>query len=360
MCYAGGPYCSNVARKKYIKAQSLSRINANFDTIAAEQQAKEDFYMTPAGMRELERLINIDENAEKNQLLLDYAKVARAEAMARHKHKDIGDTPHSISYTDGLEERTELFTLDTADSHRVAWNMLDNEAELVSNYVEASARWVDKLSPEEVSAVRWFTSNGFHEMGQYDRNEHISESYNDTETQEEKRARILRMRETLTSALAKSDDTPKVVYRGISGPSLPEEIRYEITDKKRPYLSAQKQYASQEEYDEKVTEYLAKLMEQGEVSFERPISTAANSSVATAFAGRNAFGSEKIIYEFSTKTGAAAGIASAWGASEAEYIIPENTKYKIIGIQRNVTFDSKNKRGEKYSRTATVIQLSDY
>lgn len=360
MCYAGGPYCSNVARKKYIQAQSLSRINTNFDTVAAEQQAKQDFYMTPAGMRELERLISVQENVEENQYLLDYAKVARAEAMARHKHKDVGDTPHTITYKDGADRRTEPVELPPADVRRQAWNMLNNEAELVAEYVESSARWIDKLSPEEVSAVRWFTSNGFHEMGQLDRGENITPAYNDPETQADKEIRILQMRETLNTALAKSDDTPKVVYRGISGPSLPKELLYQIKDPARPYLSPQKQYGSQEEYDQKVNEYLDNLMNEGEISFERPVSTAANSSVATSFASRNAFGSENIIYEFSTKTGAAAGIVSAWGASEAEYIIPAHNKYKITGIQRNVTFESKNKRGETYSRMATVIQLTDY
>jgi len=360
MCYPKpGPRCSAHARNKYIQAKAAARRDRSFDTTVSVREAEAEFYTTPAGFRELKRLIDRDEDAVRNRELLIHYKQVRAEQLAAINAKDDGDLEHEYLPPKNTKP-VELIDLPAPGSKRKAWKTLSPEeyAQREMEYIDDSSEWVDKLSPNEIAATRWMTSNGFHEMGQLDRGEPFQPYHGETETDEQKIARITRMRKTLDKALAKAPDKARIVYRGISVHSTPPELMERLPRSSSSY-SSEKQYATEEEWDAAQTKYLDNLVTQGTLKFERPVSATEDPAVGVRFAGgQNA---PDFMYEISTKRGAPVAVASAWGASESEIVLPSQTQYKVVGYEKNAIVrsytDFRNK-GE-FDEHITIIQLQE-
>lgn len=360
MCYPKpGPRCSAHARKKYFQAQAISRNEPySFDNAEKLRQAQLEYYMTPAGMRELKRLISIDEDKDENEMLLDYCNAARQEALQKIKMIDIGDPEHHHVYKDGLgKSRKTLYSLPDKNQVRESWNISNDGGKKFENtYIEESARWIDTLTPDELIAVRWSTSNGFTEMDALRKGEPLPEYYDDNETQEEKTLRVIRYQEALNSALSKAPKRSRILYRGLSVGSTPKELHFST---KNDYHQ-EKQYASSEEHAIACEKYYKEIIGT-EITFERPVSTTSNSSVASSFAGRNTdYRTPNVVYEISARSGAAVGVASAWGSSEAEYLTPSNVKYRVKNVIRKGKFKSKSRRDATVNiQECVIIQLEE-
>jgi hypothetical protein len=373
MCYKSpGPRCSAHARTAFIKAKiAVSLANRSKSTVPFEdrfklnkalKEAEMEFFMTPAGFRELERKISVGDNEEGNAFLLETCKASRAERLAAIKTKDVGDVPHKIDYKDGLGKNRDLLPLSKPDEKELnGWALRDDVDDITNSYVEASARWADKLKPNEVAAVRWITSNGFNEMDKVARGEELPYYHQDPDdiTQEQKVEQVLKMKNLLNQALSKVDDNPKIVYRGVTKNSLPEEIRYYDIDSSGWGGTKKKRFNSDEEYQQTLTGYLNKIVSEDTfITFDRPVSTSGNPGVAAGFSDMDNYGAESIMYEISTRKGGAAGALSAWSTSEAEYVIPGQHKYKIVGVKRDCTVYNEGSRGV-IDDTVTIIQLID-
>jgi hypothetical protein len=358
MCYPKpGPRCSNHARKKLVLAQTAERENRTLETREALETAEEEFFMTPAGLRELQHLISKGDDVEYDTLRLQHFTQARADSLAAIKATEQGDIEHKLTYHDGFNpENTTL--LPHTSTAVTAWHAKTPEetSALMNQYIESSARWVDKLTPEEVHSVKWFTSNGFHEMGQQDRGTGYMAGFDDTETDAEKNARISKSRASLDSALSKIDGQPRLVYRGLSPHSTPEHLNKHKTDRRSTYGPPVEQYGSEEEYQQHVDSYFENLTGT-EMTFDRPVSAAADPGVGYGFTGLSS--SPKIIYEISTRKGAPAGAASTWGTVEAEVIVQGNQKFKVVGVRRNVELKRRNRKGEETTTTTNIVQLVD-
>jgi hypothetical protein len=359
MCYPKpGPRCSSAARKDLIHAKAAAKRNRTVENTFKVREAEEEYYKTPAGFRELKRLISIGERPEYNQARLEHYTQERKQQIADLKMKDVGDIQNEQEAQPQLKSTNNLPLHQLPGTEtRHGWETLTPEQheQKETEYINSSAAWVDRLTIAEITAVRWFTSNGFHEMGQQDRKEDITLGYDSQETQEEANKRISRMRKTLNSALRKADQEPRIVYRGVGRNGAPKELLSQIPENR---YTTKPQYASDEEYEQAKTAYFDNLLKQKTFTFDRPASTTLDPRVAEGFSHSQY--APSVMYEISTRKGAPVGAASAWGASETEIILPATTKYRVVDIKHDINIKVINGRTEEPDhRTTTIIQLEE-
>lgn len=358
MCYPKpGPRCSNHARKRYITAKSIVKQAQQegfgvsyFQASENLKKAEMEFYMTPAGFRELERRISVQDNVAKHTMLLETSRAARAEMLKKINTEDQGDTEHKTVYRDGLSKARKTLLPLNNDTIRSSWRVSGSEKAETRKYVEESARFADNLTDDEVAAVRWMTSNGFMEMdelknGRYD---DLDEEYESDLI--EKRERIIRMKKTLYEALNKAPQKPRIVYRGLQHDSVPKEVKNDGATWSQPA-----QYSSNEEHAAAVESYFKRVVGT-EITFERPVSTTADPGVAVRFSDGGYNNQPEIVYEISTRKGAAVGLVSAWDVAEKEYVLPPKAKFKVKNVIREVDIAVGP---DKSFSGFTIIQLEE-
>jgi len=330
MCYPKpGPRCSAHARTAYVKARYRylqaplgdydNRISLKDDL----EKAEHDFYMTPAGFRELERLISVGGRTEVNSqdpaYVLKHSKEARRLSLEELKAADQGDIKHELTYNHDLITSALPTTFLRSKRVRRGWKEAD-KGDLCAAYIEYSATWVDRLSPEEIAAARWLTSNGSSEMAEYLTGNITPSAYAQFKGEgiEGKRKRIEKNISFLDAALAKHTGEERIVYRGVSDYFFPKEV---------------KDTQFTEDYAKTLKKFTDSLKEKGTIEFNSYLSTSLDSNIAANF------GTNDVIFEMKTSRAVPVGVASAWQATEREMIIPRNTKFRIVNILENVVYE---------------------
>lgn len=332
MCYRKpGPRCSAHARAEWVKARhrylDTDFVDA-FDKKAAMDEAEKQFYMTPAGFRELERLIGLGKPTESRRdakVELEYAQEARRLALEEIKAVDQGDVEHdakkpSNSVSSKVANPAEF--VDDPNVERYGWDTFSavERQKAISNYVDDSASWVDSLPPEEISAVRWLTSAGSVEAAHYLNGEDMP-SYNRDEEPEEQLERVKQTITELDSALSKYEGEERIIYRGANDFVASPEMR---------------ENRWKADYDTHKEEYLASLTPGTEMVFESYQSATLDPAVAMNFQKHD------IILEMKTRRGAPVGVASAWYASEREVALPRGMKFRVVKVIRDVEYVNKS------------------
>lgn len=90
----------------------------------------------------------------------------------------------------------------------------------------------------------------------------------------------------------------------------------------------------------------------GEVSFGMPSSATDQTGVAIIFSG-----SMVVLEVLSHHRAAPVGVVSAWGASEREWVLPRDTKYRVVGHQERAVYEHYSSWGSKLEIKMFVIQL---
>lgn len=355
MCYPKpGPRCSNHARIAFSKARyALKETFPRTDEVKLQfVEAELQFHMTPAGMRELERLIrekvpHTQDSRFDPAERLAYCKEARKQALADLKAKDKGDLPHPNKYNYDLLTQAEQTVFQKASVSRNGWATKEDQTERVNQYLEYSSSWVDTLTPEEIQAARWMTSAGSIEFAEYVSGNLKPSSFDihQGETLLEKKVRVEKAMASLDTALAKFSGTEQIVYRGASEYFFPANIR-------------ETQYT--DGYEENFEGFLSGLKAKGTVEFNNYQSASLDPATACDFSKQDT------IFEMKTKRSVPVGVASAWQGSEREMIIPRDTKFRIVGILKNVPYQLKtaeaNAKPDLYDMTlrrVTVIQMEE-
>lgn len=352
MCYPKpGPRCSAHARKAYKLAVAAYRAEPSLENKEREACAEEEFLMTPEGFRYLEKRIQSGYDAEWDAERLSFYQTMRAESIAQLKLKDDGDIKHSQEYN----RSQELVSL-TKGSSIDGWNMGGKSGALVKEQqlIEDSAAWVDKLSLDEVKAVEYFTSFGFHELGQHHRGEPLTE-YEDGLTSEDRTSRAVKMKALLDSALEKADGKARVSYRGLSEHSCPSELKMYSGSSAIPSYKRVQQFESSAEQEEAVSAWLDKIESDGTVTFALPASSSADAGKAVGFTGAQYC--PAVMYEVLSKKGGPASLSSEW-SSEAEIIMQSGT-YKVAGVKKNAVVNVMGFGGQPVEREVHLIQLMD-
>lgn len=211
--------------------------------------------------------------------------------------------------------------------------------EILSKYAEDSSSFLKSLSPLEHNVVSYWTGAGAAVTGSY-----IYKTDNpwkikfDEKTKKKDPENYFDAKSyigELDKALDKAElDEPIILYRGL-GNVIPESVKKEN---------------SKEGHKPETEKWLLSFKEGEEVTFDLPRST--SSSVTTALNFGHGF---KTVMEIKATKAAAVGVTSAWGFGEMEYLIPRTTKYKVVGVQENVPYESRFRPGKTTYRN--VIQL---
>lgn len=104
MCYAGGPYCYEVAKKRYLAAEETLAKNPDSPELKEEcLQLKLEYFGTRQGQYELKQKIadnpQLEELKEKARLLRrEQVKAAQAQNVPVNKHKEEVQGPHVYKF----------------------------------------------------------------------------------------------------------------------------------------------------------------------------------------------------------------------------------------------------------------------
>lgn len=343
MCYPKpGPRCSAHAakkladlkarRRKIIKFKGEGDLNKLNQEI---EQAEKDYSITPAGISELARrarhdLQNGGRNSSYKEQLME-AVFTRQEALAAIKTKDLGDLKnHSLQDTElewdknSTDNYAELLKYSNEDLTEKKMNKLVNE----------SNKWLTKLTPDEIEAAAYFTSNGSTVIAK-----HLTGTSNwdkdwDDPEHLDNPERLNTVISRLDSALEKSvHRNPVKVFRGLN---------HEIVDQ---ILGGESYRLSEQEAEQKIRSYYKTGENYTPPTF---LSASVNLNVAEGFAR----GSQRIILEVNAIKAGPVTNVSAWSVSEQEYILPRKANYTIRDIEK-VHTDGRTYFIVKMDETAT-------
>lgn len=350
MCYKHpGPRCTNHARKALVKAEAALRAFHMYDRqpphdteeyVVLKQRvedAQQDFDATPGGQADLRRQISEDRDTYGELAMrLELGAARRKEMLAAAKLADRGDFHEGpvVYASDELDRLPSTFLPD--DQVRPMWAHAPNVRELEAAHIEESARWMANLTPEQQEAVRWYTSNGAHVM-----NSHIlgqkDKIFGDQYSKEQIEASI----ETLDAAFEQyQSDKPRVVYRGLQEWNFPQEIR---------------DLAYKPGFEEALDAHLAEKFKTGS-TFVSPVhlSASLDPHMGASFERMN------VMMEITTTKAPPVSAVSAWGISEREALVRRNTKFRVIGVKKNVAYEAGNRRNpDRAPDMMTVIQLEE-
>lgn len=296
------------------------------------KEAQGDYDATPAGTLDLERRIGHGERyPEEYQDRLALARAVRKEKLALLKTQDHGD--NNTHYDEQKDAGNAGFDtkLMEDNSDRLGFGrstqLDDREKTLRESLIANSHEWMLRLSPEEMHAVSWLTSNGSsimtahltgqeHEIWGHDV---YSKEYLDT------------MTSLCDSAYEKSPRTqyPVVIYRGLNTDHFHNPNDISIKEVNQMFTLG--------------STYTAPTY----------LSATANSNTAEGFASSN------IVLEIKTRTIPSPVNVSAWGTSEQEVTIPRNKQFRVTNIIENVGFVSRNLDNNKVYRDNIVVQLEE-
>lgn len=333
MCYPyPGPRCSSHAAKALARAQIACQ-NATFTKnvpheqkmkeldklIARRDKAQKEFDATPAGMEILKQEIASGDTytQERAKKRLREGKALRAHRLRLVKMKDIGEGPkaHSDVRMSSLYQKLGIREdFDATTSDRVGWQPSSDQFKATSALlVKASDAWMQRLSPEEVHAIKWLTSDGTEVLSRkaYGSPPKINHRLSDEE--------VSRREELVKSAFDKAPLMPKpvVLYRGV-GTNIPFDTEAVLRD----------------------GEYVAPCVQSATV----------NPGVA------NSFGYKSIVLEMKTRRFPTPTNFASNGPREAEIMIAPGSRWKVTGVQRDVRFGWDS---EHMVDGYTVIQMEE-
>lgn len=358
MCYPKpGPRCSSHAKKRYIMLrQKFQSMRGSFtweehNSMQEEVDAAElDFDSTPVGQARLELKIKQGDRRGEIKERLENARELRRLQLEAIKAQDLGDIRNHESNAQWVSK--DFLTKRT---HRKNWNS-EKKKESLNAYIDFSDAVSQKLTPEEATALYWHTSDGSSTVNQYIHKELMKNKNTDTTsdkwhfkdldevtvfTSKYPKKMVANQLKTLDSIFAKHQlEEPVVLYRGIAKNTFPDELAHARGD------------------DPLIKEYLdEKYPVGGEVEIPEYMSTSADPAIAHRFSGF-----QHIVVEIKTKSAIPVGMTSAWDASEREFIVNRNGKYRVVSRQENVTykdvFNSKREKGP-HNKNVTVIQLEE-
>jgi hypothetical protein len=134
---------------------------------------------------------------------------------------------------------------------------------------------------------------------------------------------------------------PIVLYRGIGKNNFPDQLDHSEID------------------SPEMKQYLAEKYPVGEtIEIPEYMSTSMDPAQAHKFAGYSA----PVVIEVKTKRAIPVAMMSAWDASEREFVVNRNGKYKVAAILHDVTYEDvyiKSKTVKPHNRNVTVIQLEE-
>jgi hypothetical protein len=222
-----------------------------------------------------------------------------------------------------------------AGEKRIIYTPLNDEFKEFAIQADEYAAMLDSTS-EEARAVIGFTSHTFFPIRDYlNGGQDMEKGGEKTFTPEEVEA-MEKQIALLDSAIAKAApvDTPRKLYRGMVIPNHIEDLNQFFEDKFTPgTVFSQKSYMS------------TSLNPSLAVTFSEPFTVPQNRTV---------------IMEIISKNGAPLGNdLSAMGIKEQEVLLPRNTKFKVVAIQRDVHFVWGNSEPGSFDRDVkrTIIQV---
>lgn len=324
MCYPKpGPRCSAHAAKRLATLKARKRqiikykAEGDLTKLTEEiKQAEKDYSITPAGISELARrtrheLQSSSNSSYKEQLM--EAVFARQEALAAIKEKDLGDLQNHV----GGEQTLEWDKTSTDNYAKLLkYGNQDLTEQRMEKLVNESNKWLSKLTPDEIEAAAYFTSNGSTAVAK-----HLTGTSNwdndwDDPEHLENPERLNTVISRLDSALDKSvHRNPVKVFRGLN---------HDIVDK---ILGGESYKLDDSQAEEKIREYYKPGENYTPPTF---LSASVNLSVAESFAR----GSQNIILEVNAIKAGPVTNVSAWSVSEQEYILPRKANYMIRDIEK--------------------------
>jgi hypothetical protein len=354
MCYPKpGPRCSAHAKAKYVSLLQKQKAARDSNSLTWEQSqhlktavnaAELDYDSTPVGQARLELRIKQGMSRDGDiEERLENARALRAMQLQAVKAEDAGDVHNhedaNLEWTRGdfLSKR----------AHRKDWKS-EKSQKSVKKYIEYNQAFIQKLSTEESMALYWHTSDGsvvvnseIHgkiktssEKWTYANNTNhaLSKKYSKTMIQNQMK--------TLDGIFAKhSLNEPTVLYRGIGSNGFPKELTGK--DEDSPELAA----------------YLAEKYPVGkEVVIPEYMSASADPAVAHNFSGF-----QSVVLEVKTKSAVPVGLVSAWNASEREFLVNRDGKYKVVSVLKDVTYKNvfNSYAPSPDNEHVTVIQLEE-
>lgn len=313
MCYPKpGPRCSAHALTDLIKAKAELNIlyeerknnpkismNVILKKLASIEKLQEVFYTTPAGIRELEDIL-VGKDPEdrysnyykfKQQLELSQKKRANQLKALKKQQREAGEIAHATH--EFKEYANKEFLYETSKAP------ITDDDERIQSMMNDSINWVNKLSPEEIEAVRWYTKGGYQELRTY-------KEFNEIDIKGRTSEDLAAFEGHIDNALAKYErDEPIIVYRGHG-------------------LKVAERHMDSHTY----------FKEGDEFQHSSYVSTTLDENVASKFAV------SQIIFEIKSKKAVPVVGLSQHGLGERELLIPASQKFKVVKVSRPDMFSN--------------------
>lgn len=324
MCYPKpGPRCSAHAATQLAKAKAAFELRGSsveFDEYLALQhevdKAQIEFDITPAGLRFLEDEVLQGSHKASEQARYELAlaeRQSRLEALWK-AGKAVREARHA---TKKFSSHSEEF-LDSSITR-----MDSDETALREKMINESASWLNKLSHEEMTQIRWMTDYGAMEANTHIGGSNNYKLLNGAFPPEEIEKRM----KSVDSALDKFSGPQEIVYRGLREGFLPKNLAHN-------YRVAP---------EEKKKAALERFVEGEEFTSDFYMPTSSQPDAAKGFADYG------IVLEIKTHKAAPVSSVSIL-QSENERLIKRDARFKVVKVLESVPFG-------KNSMPYSVIQL---
>lgn len=345
MCYPKpGPRCSASAAARLARAKhaaysyfmsskdSGSKDWDELDALSkARDEAQQEYNITPAGIKALERQLAASPGSAHVQQKLEDAKAERASRLRAIKAVDEGDgsaeeghqgqpaAPGSIRYANSK------LSGENAVLRPSAPNSADVEALL-----DESEAWVNKLSSDEIEALHWYSMGGYADInGTLSRDDWGGEKADE---------RVIAL---LDSALAKTDaDKQVVVYR--------RHFFYNDAEDSPENENEESLWANLT-FEEQAAQFpVGSVYKPGFF-----MSTSLNPS-NIGMPMRKEEKSFMVRLEILTRRGAAMPAVSNGATSEQEILLPRDAAYRVVNNDQRISIGRKGEVNQ-----VRVIQLEE-
>lgn len=354
MCYPKpGPRCSAHAKTKYVSLLQKQKAARDNNSLTWEQSqklkaavdaAELDYDSTPVGQARLE--LRIKQGMSRNgdiEERLENARALRTMQLQAIKTEDTGDIHnHDDS---GVEWSTDGFLSKRA--HRKDWKS-EKTQKSVKKYIDYNQSFIQKLSTEESMALYWHTSDGslvvnshLHNQLAASADKLMYDNHADSALSKKySKAMIKNQIKTLDTIFTKHQlEEPAILYRGVGANTFPKEIKH--ADENSPEFK----------------EFISKQYPVGEtINIPEYMSTSADPAVAHNFSG-----TQSVVLEIRTKSAVPVGLVSAWNASEREFLVNRDGKYRVVSVLKDVTYKNvfNSYAPSPDNEHVTVIQLEE-
>lgn len=213
-------------------------------------------------------------------------------------------------------------------------------SELIANYLNDSLDFYRNLTPEEQNAVAYWTGAGSTVAATCVYGNDNPWSIQSSNPLEETYFDVDGYLGRMDSALEKAElKNSKLLYRGLNEEIIGDDLVHESFRKQNgtPLLDS----------------WLENNYKPGTtIHFDIPQSSTLEPRRSLQFADG------QIVLEIKAKRAGATGVLGAWGAGETEYLLPRDTGYRVISVEKDVNFPRIDRRtGEKLADSVVVIQL---